>query len=346
MGKMVKQLEEKVTKFQTKCGKEIEKYLNEIRKKSENTEKNYRADIRRFIKYNYEKTIDTVTTEELDLLDYDSFTQYIESFEGVSNNTINRHISTIKSLYKNLKARNILNSDIAYLDLVTLLNNDGVEIDPMSIEVVERYINEAGRELHHAEVKQKLIMLAADQGLRLDELLSLTWKSFSPREDGVVISGYGKGNKKFTKKIEFWVYEDLLELRKGATLNSKVFAPLSPKNVADMMTRIKTNLGYEDREYSFHSLRKSAVTYFYRDNNGDLIKTQRYAGHSNPNTTQIYIESEEMGVTGMFSTRNNDKEAYKKLTHDELLEVIEDMSYDFVHMLNAKIQQKARNKRI
>ena len=331
-------------KFQTKCGKAIDQFLNEVRKKSKHTERNYRGDIRRFIKYAYDgKTIDTITSEELDLLDFESFTQYIESFVNVSNTTINRHISTIKSLYRKLKAMNILESDINYLELIYLLNNDGTEIEYMSMEVVERYIEEAGREKNNAEVKRKLIKLAADQGIRLESLLELTWKNFAPREDGIVITGYDKGNKRYTKVMSFEEYENLLEIRKGALSNEKVFSPLSVKNVTDMMTRLKKSLGYEDREYSFHSLRKAAGTWGYRFS-GDILEAQRILGHNNLNTTQLYTQKLDYGVMGMFSLRGNDPELYKKITHIELLEAIGEMNKDAQHLLNAKISAMQKRK--
>lgn len=336
---MVRQLAPNVTKFQTKCGVAIEQYLKEASKGSKHTERNYRSRINRFLKHVYEKTIDTVTFEELDLMDYDSFTQYIDSFEEVKNNTINNHMSAVKELLRDLKGRNLLRSDIAYLDSIKPENNDGKEIEYMSVDVVERYISEAGRELHNAEAKQKLIMLAADQGLRLEALLNLSWGSFMPRENGVVLTGYDKGNKKFTKVISYYVYEDLLKLRKEASIDSKVFSPLSPKNVTDMMIRIKVNLGYEDISYSFHSLRKSAGTWVYRYTN-DILEAQKALGHDNLNNTQIYVKNLDYGVMGMFSLRNHDSEAYKKLSHEELLDVLDTLSGDFLHVLNAKIQQK------
>lgn len=335
--------ENNITKFQTKCGAAIELYLKGKRKGSANTQRSYRSRIDRYLNYMFNKTVDTITSEELDLLDYESLQQYMDSFEGAKNTTINGHISAIKSMYKHLKSRNIIYSDITYFDISTSLNDDSVEIDPMSIEVVREYIAEAGREKFNSEVKQKLIMLAADQGLRMDELLNLTWRSFVVKEDGVVLSGYGKGNEKFTKKIEFRVYEDLLKLRKENSLDSKVFAPLSSKNVTDMMIRFRAVLGYEELKYSFHSLRKSAVTYFHRTNGGDLSLTQRFAGHADPKTTQIYIGADEIGVTGMFSTENLDKEAYKKVSHEELIKALEEMNYGLIHALNSKLLQ-SKNK--
>lgn len=334
---MVSQLEtNNVEKLQTKCGKAIEYF---IKSKKPNTARAYKGDIKRFLKVMFDKTLDTITIEELGTFEFEYFIQYLDTFDEVKNTTINRHISTVKELYKHLKKINML-KDISYIDLVDAKDNDGVEIEPMPIDVVESYINEAGREVHNAEEKQKIILLASDQGLRMDELLSLSWRSFTPKEDGVIINGYGKGNKKFTKKIKQWVYEELLELRKGADLDSKVFSSLTPKNITDMMIRLRIVLGYEERRYSFHSFRKSAVTYEHKHNGGDLIKTQRFAGHSNPNTTQIYIGADETAVSGMFSTRNDDPHAYKKISHEKLLEVLEELNNDTLHLINAKILQR------
>jgi integrase len=308
-------------------------------KKSSDTERNYRSDIGRLLQEVFGKTIHSITIEEIELLDYESLSQYISSFVGVSNSTINRHISTIKSLLKYLKSRNLLTTNIDYLELITLLNNDGIEIEHMPIEIVQRYIDEAGRDKHNAQVKQKLIMLAADQGFRMDEILSLKWSQLVPQGDGVVIKGYGKRNQKFTKKMGYNVYNSLLDLKKGKEKYSeRVFAPLSEKNVTDMMTRIKRNLGYHDISYSFHSLRKSATTFAYR-RTGDILEAQRVAGHENLDNTRIYLKSIDYGVMGMFSLGGYEEDIYKKVTHDELLSALSELNKDMLHLLNIKINE-------
>lgn len=339
---MVSQMNSNVTKFQTKCGKVIEMYLADKKDKSTNTESNYRSRIEHFLKHMFDKTIDTITSEELELLDYESFSQYVRSFRGKKNTTINNHISVIKSLYIRLKRDKAIEIEIDFLDHIEQQNDDGEEIEAMPIDVFYEFVEGARHETHNAEVKVKLLRLAADQGLRLEANLSLTWRDFIKRDDGVEIRGFDKGNKKFIKVMSHEMYEDLLKLRGDKPSNSKVFAPLSAKNVSDMMIRIRKKLGYEERDYSFHSLRKTAITFEHRFNGGNILETQRFSGHSNLDTLQTYVDGLERGVRGMLSLGNTDKDAYRKIQHGKLLEIIESLSSDVKHLINAKIQQESK----
>ncbi|MGG0667762.1 tyrosine-type recombinase/integrase [Lederbergia citrisecunda] len=339
---MVSQMNSNVTKFQTKCGKVIEMYLADKKDKSANTESSYRSRIEHFLKHMFDKTIDTITSEELELLDYESFLQYVRSFRGKKNTTINNHISAIKSLYIRLKRDKAIEIEIDFLDHIEQQNDDGEEIEAMPIDVFYEFVEGARHETHNAKVKVELLRLAADQGLRLEANLSLTWRDFIKRDDGVEIRGFDKGNKKFTKVISHEMYEDLRKLRGDKPSNSKVFAPLSAKNVSDMMIRLRKKLGYEERDYSFHSLRKTAITFEHRFNGGNTLETQRFSGHSNLDTLQTYVDGLERGVRGMLSLGNADKDAYRKIQHGNLLEIIESLSSDVKHLINAKIQQESK----
>lgn len=341
---MVSQLQSNVTKFQTPCGKGINQFLNEYSKGSLETERAYRGDITRFLKTVFKnRTIDTVTFEELEEFDYDQFSLYIQHLqaENLSNRTINRHIRTIKKLYENLKARKLFKPevDISFMNLVKGLPSDGDEIEAMPLEVFYEFLEASKKEKHHAHVKGLLMKLAVDQGIRLGALLKLTWKSFVPREDGVVIKGLDKGNKKFIKIISYDMYNELLTLKTVSRKSEKVFEPLTAKNVTDMMIRIRKKLGYEDEGYSFHSLRKTAFTHEHRLNGGDIIETQRFSGHADVNMLQVYVDSIDRGVKGIFSAGNSDSEAYKKTSHEELVKAIDELGLDVKYLINAKLQQ-------
>lgn len=343
----VKEKKSKVEKMQTKCGRVIEQFLAECKQKSKSTEINYRGDLNRFFNMVYDgRTIHTITFEELDCLDYEILTQYKDNgFEDLANTTANRHISSIKALMRYLKARNCLESDIAYLDLVSLLPSRPQRIEGMPRNVVLRYIGEAGREKFNAEVKQALIMAAADTALRLEDYLELEWSDFSPQEDGVVISGYGKNNKRWIEKITYDFYnEEILPLKQNQEYGEKrVFAPLNRKNVTDMMTRFKTTLGYEDRSYSFHSLKKTGVEFAYRLTN-DIMEAKKKGKHENIQTTLIYLEEANYGITGMFSLGVHDAKLYEKVSHEELLKAVGELNADTIHLLNIKIKSLQKEK--
>lgn len=337
---MVKQLASPI-KFQTRCGKAIEQFLSEHEKKSKKTKYSYKGDIKKFLKEVYGESTATITEEDLNLLDFDSFSDYINSIKG-SNSTVNRHTSTIRSLMGHLKDRNFITADIGYLNTIKLKRNNSKRIDIMTREIVLNYINIAEKEKNHAEKKQKLIMFAVDTALRLEDYLEMEWNQFSPQEEWVIVKGYGKGGKLWIEKISYDVYNSLLEMRLAD--ETKVFAPLNEKNIWDMMNRIKLVLGYNDRAYSFHSFKKTSVTFTYRLT-GDILEAMKKGKHSNIETTRIYLEEEDYGMTGMFSLGEHDPDLYKKIPYEELLAALKEMNKDTLHLLNIKIDnlQKRHN---
>lgn len=331
-----------ISKFQTKCGSAIEEYLNEKGEHSKNTEVSYKGDFQRFTEDVFGKSIDTITAEELDLIDYEIIMNYRKSMiKDVSNATVNRHMNTIKGIIKHLKTRKMLNVDTSYLDLIKKLPIKPVEIEHMPMEIVDKYVDEARLEKNHGELKQNVIRFAVDTGLRLEEVLAVELKQFKIDGDTVIFKGYGKGNKEYIDRISLSMYNDLLKtMTNKENPNGKIFAPLNTKNITDMMARIQKNLGLENREYSFHSFKKTAVTNTYRAT-GCILAAQKKGRHSNINTTRGYLKEEDFKITGMYSLRsmNYDEEAYKKIEYEELLNALEGMNKDFLHILNMKLSE-------
>lgn len=330
-----------VIQFGTPCGKDIENYLEERGKWSKNTAASYRGDFSRFLKSVFNTTIEHVTTEQLNNVDYDLLMRYRHDMDGILvNNTINRHISTISAILKHLKSRNVLKSDVSYLDDIRKLPIQPVEIAYMPPEVVDRYISEAGKDTNYPELKQNLIMIAVEGALRLNEALELEIGQFTViDEETVVLKGYGKGNKEYFDKIDISIYNKLVKAMKTDKNNpkSKIFKPLNTKNITDMMTRIRKQLKYDDMNYSFHSFKKTGVTAAYIASGNDILEAQRKGRHESLDTTRRYLKGEDYGVTGLFSLRERDSEVYKKVSHEELLKGIEGMSEGFLNLLNTKI---------
>lgn len=338
--------------FGTPCGEYIEQYLSEQSKQSKDTARNYGTDFRRFLKETFNTTIEDVTAEILDSVDYDVVIKYRNSLYGrLANSTINRHMQSLRSIMRHLKVRNIdgkpiLKSDISYFESIKSLPNDSKEIEYMPIEIVDEYIAEAGKERNHPELKQALIMIAVDVALRIEEALDLRVGQFTMGDGYVTVRGYGKGNKEYMDKISVQTYAYLMDITKGDIFNpeTKIFSPLNRKNVSDMMNRIKTNLRYQNRNFSFHSLKKTGVTMAYRVT-GDILEAQRKGRHSSLETTRKYLKSEDYGITGVFSLRDFEEDLYKKTDHDTLIEAIGEMGKDFQHLLNMKLSSKTKEEK-
>lgn len=335
-----------VVEFQTREGTIIEQFLNGIRKQSESTYNAYKTDIAQMFEYLFDKDYTLITQKELNSINGFKLQKYFDMLYNkaksgeikCSNTTINRKQSSIKQLIRYLKAINIITEDISYLELIKSLPDDTESIEYMPNEVALQYANWVLKyEKHKAYEKHMLIRMAIDTGLRLGELLSLRWNQFTVDGDIVIIKGRGKGNKKWVEKISYeYLYKPLAVMKTKD--NDKVFS-LSRKNVQDMMTRAKKALGHEDRNYTFHSFRKTAVTNTYRQT-GNLRDAQKKARHSSLTTTQIYLEDEEYKMTGLISLGGDqDPCYYHKVSHEELLQALGEMPQDFLFILNMKLKQ-------
>jgi integrase len=324
-----------VTQFTTKVGKRIEDFLYEKSKQSKDTATAYRSDIKRFLSDVYDKSINTITAEELEVLDYDSFRGYLNSFlEKQSNSLINRYSSCIKSMYRYLNKTSTIRSDLTFFELVENLPNNPNSYESIPMEVAEQYI-EATRFEKNQQIEKKIIIkMAIDLGLRESELRKLEWSQFKPDGERVILKGIGKGNKKYVEVLSRDFYNEILELKKDGC---KEIFTLSKKNLTDMMVRLKKNLHHEDRNYTFHSFKKTAVTNTYKLT-GSITDAQKKGKHEFLATTQKYLEEEEVKMTGYYSLEGNlNHNLYKEVSHEVLMDTLKGMSKEMLFVLNMKL---------
>lgn len=323
-------------KFQTNMGGAIESFLKEKYVQSPNTAIAYKGDISSFLEAVYDCTIETVTKEQLESLDYKTLSEYRNTMYGtLSDSSVNRNISTIKSLIKHLKATGEIDSDITYLNLVKSVKiKDEKQYPHASKEVVEQFMNATRFEQFKSDEKRLLIMLGADTGLRLQELLALKVSDFKKQEDGTyIIRGKGKGAKEYVDVVGENIYREILKVAKH---NDKIFT-LSSKNVWQMMTRLNKLLGYEHINYVFHSFKKSAVTFTYK-RTGSISHAMKKGRHSKPETVMRYLEDDTTGLTGMFSAEAEvEDDLYKNVSHEKLLKALNKLDKTSLLLLNIEL---------
>lgn len=312
----------------------LESYFNELEAQSKDTRVAYEGDFSRFTETVFGNPYQFTTTEQLETVNYDTIIQYRNSM-NLANSTINRHVNSIKSILTYLKGRNVIQIDLEFFSIIKELKTQVNEIPHMPISVVHEYIEEAKNERFNANTKVNLLIFAVDSGLRLSEIVNLKLSNFKVYDNYVLLSGYGKGNKKYKDKISTDIYNEVMQTYQEND-EQRVFYPLTEKNIKDMMVRIRKKLNYENEKYSFHSLRKTSITYTH-DLTGSLLIAQRKANHSSPNTTTIYIEDRELPMTGYFSTQTSDENKYKNVSHEELLNALASMPEEFLQILNNKL---------
>ncbi len=326
----------------------INEFLEDKRTRSIDTFRNYSNDINIICRDLFKHEYKYLTKEELESLTVDDlivYRDYLYKEENeygerkYSNATINRRLSSFKSLVKYLKARGKINFPVS--DMMTLLKNlpnESVEIDVLSMKDAERCLEffKLRKNGYPVYLASKL---SIDTGLRSREILTLTWKQFYVQEDKVIVKSKGKikgkGKKDWEKEISLELYNEVLELKEEG--KDKVFN-ITYSFIAKVMKEAIKELKLDDKDYSFHSFRKLAATNMHELTN-DIIGVKEFLNHSNLNTTQRYVKSKKYGMTGVYSLGDKiDKDLYKKVDKDLLLEVIEELNIS--HLLNIKLSDK------
>lgn len=339
----------KVAPLETQASQIVNKFLKKKEEKSLNTAISYKTDIVQFVSSVYNKSVELVTQQDWNSVDEEVVANYFdkmyqEAQDGKirrKNSTINRKMSSIKELMRYLKRYKVITTDISFLDTIENYIDDTEGVEPFPLDVAWQYAEHILKtDRFKAYEKYCLCLLALDTGLRMEELLSLKKAQFVVEKEYIFLRGRGKGNKKWAKKISHSLYDMILKIdNKG----DKIFS-LSQKNVIDMMTRAKTKLQHENRNYSFHSFKKTAVTFAYRLT-GDIMEAKRVGNHSNLGTVQKYIEEEDFGITGAVSLGDSiDTGLYRKVPHEVLLEGLESLSKGSLFLLNVSLNKLMADK--
>ena len=262
---------------------------------SENTINSYKIDLEKFLEYNGNKSIDTISNSDLK-----NYIKYLKE-EKLSDKSISRNISCLKSFYKFLVIEKYVNSNPSdslfgiktKKSLPNTLTEDEI-LKLLDIKLTDNYSyrNKAMIELMYAT------------GLRVSELVNLKLSDIDLNQD--IIRIYGKGSKErivpigeYSKEyLEKYIYEYRSSMLKKEN-NEYLFL----NNHGKKMTRqgffkILKSIALEKgitKDFSPHTIRHSFASHLLKYG-ADLRTIQELLGHSDISTTQIYthITNEEL----------------------------------------------------
>jgi integrase len=339
-------LAQNVVKFEsesTKIYSQIEKFLTKHEYNSKGTARAYKYDIEMFFREMKGKELQHLTREDVQIT-YDDFEDFIQKLfkaeedgeRTFSNKTINRKVVAVKSLLRYLAGKKIVD-DISYLNLIESLPEHSISHGVLESNEVFEMAELARYEGKKGEVFRLMILFSLDTCARKAECLSMKWSNFIEKPDGVLVKNIGKGNKEFRQLISKDFYKELLTLKEDGV--DKVFQ-IGDRTVDRMMASLKEKMQIpEDRHISFHSIRKSGVTFRFRLTQ-DILEAKRAANHSNINTTMLYLQEEDYGALGAVSSAGKlDMNLYKEVENYVLVKAIEMCKRDFQVLLNLKIQE-------
>jgi integrase/recombinase XerC len=280
----------------------IDRFINYIkyeRRLSENTIESYIRDLTAFRLWIQWNQIDSWSA-----IDHRLLSRYLgfRSFKGMSNSSLQRELSCIRSLFKYLLREGIIDSSpgkqvrlrraarklpdtLSYQEIQILLETDSPS--PIAIR------------------NAAIIELLYSSGIRLGELIQLSLNDIDL--DNRMLLVFGKGMK--TRYVPFgrlacdaikvWlgVRKQLADEKERALFVGKKGRRINRSVVQDLLR--KQSEKRIKKRVSPHLLRHSCATHLL-EASGDLKAVQEILGHASISTTQIYTHLDIQHVTNVY----------------------------------------------
>ena len=271
--------------------KEIEdfyEYVHLIRGQAINTAKSYRRDLLKLNEFLQTKNVLSVTKiQKADMSEWIG----ILFDSGLSTKSIQRHISSAKSLFQFLKKRGVI--DVSPLETIRPPKASNYLPNTLSPEDVMQLLS--FRPNTNGEIRDICIIeLIYACGLRVSEAANIDIKDF---EEGLqFLRVLGKGSKvrlvpvgSFAiKAIELWLEKRAnIETNENALFINLRGKRISSRSIQSSIKKISIAQGLPPVHP--HMLRHSFATHLL-ESSGDLRSIQELLGHASLSTTQIYTK--------------------------------------------------------
>ena len=262
-------------------------YIKYERKLSDETIKNYRYDLNKFVLFLEEKKINSFKK-----VNQDTVQEYLKNINNMNPKSISRNITSINNLFIFLlKDHKVTSNPCEFIDRPKLKKTLP---DTLSFEEVSNLLDIQLQDKYDYRNKAMLEILYGS-GLRISELISLTLRDIDMEND--IIRCIGKGSKERIVPIndyEKYFVKSYLEHRSLFLINGDNDY-LFLNNHGNKMTRqgflknlkkILLEKGIK-KNVTPHTLRHSFATHML-SGGADLRSIQMLLGHSDISTTKIY----------------------------------------------------------
>lgn len=263
-------------------------YLEFQKKYSNETIKSFRYDLFKFLNFLNGKNVLSVQDEDI--------SNYLKSISNLDSSSINRNISSIRGFYKYLIFKGLISQ--SPIDNFKNLKQDKRLPKYLTLEEVDKLLN-LKVETHYDFRNKAIINLMYASGLRASEVVDLRVQNIDFNSS--IVRVIGKGSKERIVPINEMALEILdtylkdyrAKFIKKGVQNEYLFL----NNHGKKLTRNALNLIIKqiclkegiDAYVTPHVLRHSFATHLLQ-NGADLRVIQELLGHSNIDTTEIYLD--------------------------------------------------------
>lgn len=221
--------------------------------------------------------------------------------EGTAETTARQYVLRVKSLlgYAHKLGYTPFNAGVA-IKVRSPGTNRGATLAKRIISEVEVSLLIRGA---HTKRDRVLLEVAYAGGLRVSELVALSWSDVLPRDERVQLSITGKGGKVRQVLLPEVVSRALLSIRDDASANDPVFASrkqrgrLTERGIHAMVKRAAHAAGINGA-VSPHWLRHAHGSHAI-DRGASLPEVQATLGHDNISTTSGYLHARPDSSSGL-----------------------------------------------
>ncbi|GED32736.1 tyrosine-type recombinase/integrase [Brevibacillus centrosporus] len=268
-----------------------EKFLDHLtkRKKSEETIKGYKKDLKQFGKFLHQTYNGNILTEEIQKGDILDFLDVLEK-RGLKDSSIARALSTLKSFYKYLVFEQGFTKNVASLIMHPELKTPTTVI--LTIDEIERLMETAKR---HFPFHHMIFLLLYFTGSRLSPVRTLQ-RSDINLKNGTVYFGKTKGDKQTTLPLHdelLPLLDDFLHLYRNNGSSyvfpspKSIHKPISASDIRKKLKQAAELAGIEKRVYP-HLLRHIMASRLTALGVGQ-VQLARLLCHADTRPTNRYI---------------------------------------------------------
>jgi len=255
------------------------RYIKYIRGYSQNTIKAYETDLRNFASWQQQHTPEarwsTTTRADIDA--------YIEdmSKQGAKPSTTNRQLASISGIYCFFQREGLdIDNPVRYES--RRKNPDTIPNTIPAEDLRKAYRNTAG-------VAKYMVGMFMTTGIRLQELLDITWEDIDFDNNSIKI--HGKGSKERTVYTTADVLERLAEYRYEKTATGRVLRFCQRKAREIIYTTLRPFT--RAKQVSPHAIRHTYATEMAKAGH-NATTIAKALGHKRIDTTQKYINMAEI----------------------------------------------------
>jgi site-specific recombinase XerD len=323
----------------------IQTFIRYRSKRSKNTAKAYENDIRLFFKIVKHKELERLTPEDLKISlpeAYEYQNVLVDSGE-FKNNTVNRKVNVIKSLYFFLKGCEYKVNPFVFKQ-VKDLPDDTENIDFLTPDEVWLLADLALTEQRDGLKKRALILTAGTTSIRKNAIRKLKLSHFKKSEEKentyIIETDFFDKSKLIRKEIHENLYK-LIKEAHGNKSEDEIIFDISNTAIDEMMKRLIKKAGFDPkRNISFHSLRKAGVMWVDEFTNGDMVAITAQGNWSSPTVAyNNYINKKrKVNLAGVGMFEYNDDSIFDELTREEMLKLLKSVG----NGLGAQLKSKAK----